>query len=331
MNIFKCTKCGKLLNGFKPEKCECGFAVPVIDGVYQFTENNPISVDGDGLKWLGYENVGENYEPGYAHDKDNDNIGDSTGLAEYLGDGKIVLDLGAGLGVASISCALASLTVIAADISQAMLKAGFIRAQKHDAPDDKIIFTRMNGYKLELADNSVDAVIAIDVLHQVDRPELVVAEIKRVLKPDGYFLQYGGSKNLGYTDEQNASNARYNEVRKDIESFYESLVDELDYRPFVSWEQAAASIKESFIEFTTLEETGWYAACTAKWTLKIGLHKLKTRAAGGKQLIPDELHTAAWAKTDEYAKNKYGEDYEDIFRYFNSANCNTKLYKLRGS
>ena len=37
MNIFKCTKCGKVLISFIPEKCECGFTVPVIDEVYQFT------------------------------------------------------------------------------------------------------------------------------------------------------------------------------------------------------------------------------------------------------------------------------------------------------
>jgi len=331
MNIFKCVNCGKLLNGFIPSKCGCGFAVPVIGGVYQFTEDNPISVDGDGLKWLGYENVGENFEPGYFYDKDNDNIGNSDKLAEYLGNGKVVLDLGAGLGIASISCALAGLNVIAADISQVMLSSAVKRAQKHNVPSDNIIFARMNGYKLELADDSVDAVIVIAVLHQVDQPELMIEEIKRVLKPDGFFLQYGGAENLGYTKEQEKATARYNEIYKNIESFYDAIIDKsgCGKLPFVSWDKADECINDNFVEFITLENTGWYGACNMQWTLKVGLHKIKTRASGSKQLIPDEIHNSAWTKTDAYAKKKYGENYEEIFRYFNSANCNTKLYKLR--
>ena len=331
MNIFKCTNCGKLLNGFIPSKCECGFTVPIINGVYQFTDDAPISVDVDGLKWLGYEKVGENYEPGYVYDKDNDNIGNSDKLAGYIGKDKIVLDLGAGLGIASISCALAGLNVIAADISQVMLETAVKRAQKHNVPDDKVIFARMNGYKLELADKSVDAIIAMDVLKQVDRPELMVAEIKRVLKSDGYFLQYGGRRGLEYTAEQEAANARYAEIYKDIESFYDNLINKTGYgdRPVADWEKEEECIKENFIEHILLENTGWYGAINIKWSLKLGLHKIKTRASGVKSLIPDDIHNNAWAKTDKYAKNKYGENYEDIFRYLSGENCNTILYTIR--
>jgi ubiquinone/menaquinone biosynthesis C-methylase UbiE len=330
MKIFKCTECGKELNGFIPLKCECGFSVTVINGVYQFTNDSPISIEGDGLKWLGYENVGENYEPGYVFNKDDDNVGSSKELAEFMGNDKIILDLGAGLGGSSISFALAGLRAIGADISQAMLEAAIKRAQKHNVPDDKIIFVRMNGYKLELADNSVDVVIAIDVLHQVDRPELVMEEIKRVLKPDGFFLQYGGGKNLGYTEEQQTANTRYNEAQKDIQSFYDKIIIETGYGelPFSSWDKAADSIKENFVEFITIEDTGMYGANNMEWPLKLGLHKIKTRASGSKQLIPDEIHNEAWARTDEYAKSKYGENYDGMTRYLNFTS-GMILYKLR--
>ena len=112
MNIFICTTCGNLLNGFIPVACECGFNIPVINGVYQFTNDNPISVEDGGLKWLGYELVGENYEPGYVYNKVNDSIGDSRNFANYIGTGKIILDLGAGLGGSSISFALSGLQAI---------------------------------------------------------------------------------------------------------------------------------------------------------------------------------------------------------------------------
>lgn len=44
-----------------------------------------------------------------------------------------------------------------------------------------------------------------------DHPELVVAEIKRVLKPDGYFMQFA-VRSLSYTEEQQKANIKYNEA-----------------------------------------------------------------------------------------------------------------------
>ncbi len=53
------------------------------------------------------------------------------------------------------------------------------------------------------------------------------------------------------------------------------------------------------------------------WTGKMrkGIHKLMTRASGSAQLIPDDIHDAAWRKTDEYATVMYGEDYRNIPGY----------------
>ena len=343
MDIFKCIKCGKTLTGFIPLECECGYKPPIVNGVYQFTNDKPISVEGDGLKWLGYELVGENYEPGYFYNKENDRIGNSESLAKFIGSSKVILDIGAGLGGSSISFALCGLYSVAADISQVMLETAIERAKKHNPPRDKIIFARMNGYKLELADSSIDAVLAIDVLHQVDRPELVMEEIKRVLKPEGYFLQYGGgvSKKTGeYTEEQAAANAKYNEALKDIQSFYDNIILEAGYSepPFSCWDKARECIEENFEEFTTITDTGVYSGnntvdnIVMERKLKLGLHKIKTRASGSKQLIPDTIHNDAWMRTDQYARNKYGENYGEITRYFISGSGTSsgmKLHKRR--
>jgi ubiquinone/menaquinone biosynthesis C-methylase UbiE len=268
--------------------------------------------------WLGYEQVGGNYEPGYIYNKEADTIGNSDNLASFLGDGKVVLDVGAGLGASAISFALAGLKVVAADISQAMLASAVKRAERHGVPANQIVFARMNGYKLALADNSVDAVLEVDMLHQVNRPELVMAEILRVLKPEGYFLQYGAWTTVPpYTDKQQAINAKYNDAQKDIQDFYNNALAEAGFNGalFSSWEQADECKRRNFILHTTLADTGCYDVQNLIWTLGMGLHKTKTRAAGAKQLIPDEMHIAVWTKTDEYAREKYGEDYENIHRF----------------
>lgn len=319
MDIFKCTKCGLILNGFIPYKCSCGYSIPVVNDIYQFKNDKPISVDGDGLKWLGYEKVGENYEPGYVYNKESDSVGNSAYLADFMGTGKVVLDLGAGLGGTAISFALAGFYVIAADISQVMLEKAAIRTKRYNVPQDKLIFVRMNGYKLELVNNSVDAVIAVDMLHQVNHPEIVTQEIKRVLKPSGYFFQYGAGRSLGYTEEQQAQNQKYNEALKDIQSFYDNLIRQAGYAvpPFSSWDKVDEFIKENFEEYKRIEATGAYGAQNMTWKLMMGLHKIKTRASGSRQLIPDDIHNDAWEKTDIYAKSKYGKNYGDITRCFN--------------
>jgi len=329
MNIFKCPKCGKVLEGLIPSDCVCGFKLSVVNGVYQFTEDEPISVDGDGLKWLGYEYVGENYRPEYYYDKDNEKLGNYVNLAEFLGNDKIILDVGAGLGECAISLSMSGLKTIAADISQVMLEAAAKRAQKHHVPNEQLIFTRMNGYKLELADNSIDAVTATDVLHQVDRPELMIDEILRVLKPEGYLLKYG-VKSLGFTEEQQAANSRYNEAQKDIQDFYQKLISEAGYGEpvFSSAEKADECVNKNFVEYKSIDDTGAFWADNREWPLKWGLHKTKTKAAGSKQLIPDKIHNDAWAKTDEYAKSKYVENYENISRFYNQTS-GMILYKRK--
>lgn len=328
MYIFKCPICKNALSGFKPSKCLCGYSIPIVNGVYQFTTDEAISLEANGLKWLGYEIVGENYEPGYYYNKDKDNIMPSYYLAEFLGENKVILDIGAGLGGSSISFALSGIYTIAADISQLMLEKAIERARRSNTPQDKIIFVRMNGYKLEIENSSIDAVIAVDMLHQVDRPELVVEEIKRVLRHDGYFIQYGAVKSLGYTQEQVAANNRYNEALRDIESYYNKIICDAGYGepPFSSWEKAEECIRDNFVEYKRFENSGIYSGSNMKWTLKFGLHKIKTKASGYKQLIPDEIHNEAWSKTDSYAKSKYGENYEEISRYYNFTS-NMILYR----
>jgi uncharacterized protein len=312
------------MEGFPFGLCGCGARVLNINGVYQFTGDVPVSTDTNGLMWLGYEQVGENYEPGYIHNKEADVIGRSDNLASFLGEEKVVLDIGAGLGASAISFALAGLRVIAADISQVMLESAAKRANFHGVPVNQIVFARMNGYHLPLADNSIDAVLEVDMLHQVNRPEIVMKEILRVLKPDGCFLQYSMSETVPpYTDEQHSVNTKYNQTLQDIQDYYNKTLTEAGYTGplFSAWEQAGESKKKNFTLFTTLADTGCYDNKNTIWTLKKGLHKTKTRAAGAKQLIPADIHNHVWAKTDTYARNKYGDNYEDIYRYYTNRSC----------
>ncbi len=221
--MFICPACKDILPGFRPTACRCGHEVPQIDSVYQFCADPPISVAQEGRKYLGYEGVGENYDdPAYAA------IADASGdfgifgpcsrrLVDLLGKGCVVLDLGAGLGSASIPLAMAGARTIAADISQKMLSVAVRRAAGRHFEGD-LVFARINAYDLPIAAGSIDAVVAIDVLHQLDNPEVAIKEILRVLKPDGVLADYG-SRGLPVTEAQGEINRKCSDALRDIESY----------------------------------------------------------------------------------------------------------------
>lgn len=317
MEVFKCVKCGRNLDGFPPVGCICGFSIPIIDGIYQFTNEAPISLDVNGARYLGYENVGENFEPSTVF---GENTGDDFGLygacsrklVEILGKGCVVLDLGAGLGTASIPLAMAGARVIAADISQKMLLTAVSRSAGKQL-DENLVCARMNAYHLQIADNSVDAVVELAMLHQVDNPETVVKEILRVLKPDGIFVRYGCTS-LPMTEEQKEINRKCGEAFSDIKKFYQDALTEYGYTglPFESWSKVNECMSKYF-EQPEIVQTGYAEVWTGK--MKYSIYKLQARASGSAQLIPDEIHNAAWKKTDEYAIKKYGDDYKNMPGY----------------
>lgn len=315
--MFICPKCKKDLKNFYPEKCECGYQVPQINSIYQFCDDPPISLGQDGRKYLGYEGVGENYSPSIAFGENkSDDYGlygaCSRKLVEILGKDCIVLDLGAGLGTASIPLAMAGAKTIAADISEKMLLSA-VKDALGKPLEGKLIFARMNAYNLPIADHSVDAVVALAMLHQVDNPEAVVNEILRVLKPNGVLVHYGCT-GLPITDEQSEIRRKCAEALNDIKKYYQVALTECGYAglPFESWASASECINKYF-EQPEIIQTDFAEVWTGK--MKYGIYKLKTRASGGAQLIPDEIHNAAWEKTNEYATQKYGADYTNMPGY----------------
>lgn len=105
-----------------------------------------------------------------------------------------VLDLGCGTGLLSIPlqerCAWAQF--IGADRSQAMLQ---IAARK---PCSKqIIWQQQEAVALSYADQSIDAVIMSNLLHHFLKPEDVIEEAIRVLKPNGVIIaSYGAIEDI---------------------------------------------------------------------------------------------------------------------------------------
>ena len=109
-------------------------------------------------------------------------LGQAT--AELVGENATILDLGAGAG--RISVPIAKYTnMIAVDIEHHMQLAAKQLAAAQGIPITPSVGTVL---QLPFADNTFDAVITSNVLHQIEAWRDALEEVARVLKPDGVFV-----------------------------------------------------------------------------------------------------------------------------------------------
>jgi len=102
-----------------------------------------------------------------------------------LGDltGKVVLDVGCGLGIHSVAMAQLGATVIAIDVSPVAIR-WTNRCSSDFGVKRNVRALVASVYELPLPDRSVDAVFGSRVLHHLD-PGAAGNEVARVLKPNG--------------------------------------------------------------------------------------------------------------------------------------------------
>ncbi len=125
----------------------------------------------------------------YAKSKVSDEATYQKKLAEtvgYLTPDMHVLEFGCGTGTTAIHHAPRVKQVDAIDIADNMLEIGRVRAKEKGV--ENIQFTRGTLQEFNADTASIDAVLGLNVIHLVpDRRELI-AEVARVLKPNGVFV-----------------------------------------------------------------------------------------------------------------------------------------------
>ena len=104
-------------------------------------------------------------------------------MASSLSPDMEVLELATGTGLISINIASSVRHIEATDFSPKMIET----AKKKKAPDN-IRFSVEDATELSFADSSFDAVIISNALHIMPDPVKVLANIKRVLKPNGLLI-----------------------------------------------------------------------------------------------------------------------------------------------
>ena len=198
---FRCNHCRHEISGMVSAlQCTaCGRTYRNEKGILIFTDDPVISDDDNG--YIGYDGIAANYAahayPCEIAEKLHANTAEM--ISNLIGQGKRVLNLGCGPGFLDVELAMRGHDILSGDISIDMLH--ILNALLPDGLRCKVIPCRMNAYKIPLSNQSVDVVLSFQMLPFVANPKIVLQEIRRVLKPGGYFITDGDGVQVSSHDE----------------------------------------------------------------------------------------------------------------------------------
>lgn len=324
-DIFCCPICKTCLEGWPPSlKCpSCGHTIQKTDeGILVFTDDPNLKLDGE-RQHIGYDTIANSYAQClYPPELDKQmNVGYGKAIAELVGPGRIVLDIGCGPGKYDVEVAKRGCRLIAGDISLNMLK--ILSPNLRNTPAGSIIPCRLNAYSLPLLDQSVDAVMAMSFLCFVGDPPQVIGEIKRVLKPGGTFITNGRS-------DISPSDDIVSEISK-ARQYYSELLKEKGGKELkiLGWSWTCRQIWENLPKFfrecqvVESDDLIFRYTSTPGWFLK----RLGSRYTAFQIEVDQVIHEEVMREIRDRLISEYGRNFEDIEQEY----CRTdRLIVCRG-
>jgi len=303
--MFLCSKCG---SNFSLPECQCGHSICNIDSIWQFTDDPDIVTRGDGDHYIGYEEIGEHFSGNQKYVIDGGNTMVADEIAK-LTDAGVFLDLGCGDGHFTVPVAKNGIKVIAADISNNMMRILQRKAAHNNISlMPHVVLCRMNALRPLIADNSIHSAICNSVLHLISRPDKVIGEIHRVLDRHGCFIfkddMPGSSSN-----EMSDDSKDYVKVCNSIYKIYWDILKEHDLYPKkYNWKYDREGICNPI--FASRDEVIIPWGVERVETLKDGfLARFSGKGFSDQVDIPKNLHSEALVKTLEIAQREYGSDF----------------------
>lgn len=107
-------------------------------------------------------------------------------IREHLTPEADALELGCGTGSAALALAPSAGRILAVDYAAGMIEIA--REKARAAGVENVEFRRAGADDLDLPDGSMDAVLALNLLHLLDDREATLARIHGWLKPGGVFI-----------------------------------------------------------------------------------------------------------------------------------------------
>ena len=292
-----------------PNCNNCGHTTVAINNIWQLTSDPDIVTDGEGDKYIGYEYISESYSGNRKHVLEYPDILFANEITRLTGNG-IFLDLGCGDGCFTVPAARNKTKIIAADISNKMMQILTQKANHNNVSLDNTTLCRMNALKIMLADNTVDCAVSCSVLHLISRPDKVINEIYRVLKPGGCFVYKDDSP--GKTPDVPFDNTEYLNVVNNLYSLYWNLLAEHNIYPKkYSWKFDKEALCDNL--FHSKEEIVVPVQMTYCNKLQEGfLPRFLGRGFSDQIDVPLELHNEVASIVIEKIKQMYGAGFGEL-------------------
>ena len=283
--------------------------VDCINSIFQLSDMPDKVIDDEEDCYIGYEEIGENYSGKLRFELVPKCVETSKLIAEYVRDG-ILLDLACGDGAYSVPCAKLGLKVISGDISNKMMSLLMERAAANNVSLDKVVLCRMNALDIPLKDESVDCVIANNLLHLISHPEKVVDEIFRVLKKGGAFLCLDDAPGKSSNEGSEYMDAVGELYRRYWEYLTERGIESRNY----SWKFDRNGYCET--KFRKEERIiPWNNA--SKITVEDGfIPRFSAKGFSDQTAVPEKEHKEALQYAIEAADKRFGERWRDYSTSF---------------
>jgi MPBQ/MSBQ methyltransferase len=125
----------------------------------------------------------------YVRVENSERLLDAVQAATGLGPGQRAVDLGCGFGSFVLACVRRGIDAVGIDVDPSDLAFARARLQAEwPHLDHEAVYRQGDARNSGLPSASADLVTAWNVLEHVERPEAVIAEAWRVLRPGGYFV-----------------------------------------------------------------------------------------------------------------------------------------------
>ena len=112
-------------------------------------------------------------------------------IDQFYPQGCTILDIGCGGGLLTNPLAKKGHHVTGVDLSVSSLEF----ARRSDATG-RVLYLQADAHNLPMQDETFDVVCAMDLLEHVDKPDLVIAQASRLLKPSGLFFFHTFNRTL---------------------------------------------------------------------------------------------------------------------------------------
>ncbi len=184
--------------------------------------------------------------------------------------GMKILDVGCGTGNFSIKLARMGCKVVGIDISEEMLEVAKEKAEKEDLD---IEFYNMDVYDLKFENEIFDGVFSMAAFEFIEKPEIALGEIFRVVKKDEYILIGTINKDSKWgelylsEDFQESTVFKYANFKtiEDLKSWKEDKLIDIDICLFIPPNAAEEDISmEKELELSKTEKGGFLCALWQK-------------------------------------------------------------------